>query len=440
MVTTEETEPGAAANSFEPASAAEARWATLRPVDPNATFSEGEGDDVLGGEDKFSGTEERAESSSGEAESSPSLVKEYSETLAEKVLSQAIQITELEEELKHMRKAQAASRKAGERVIDPAGAASRQRAKKDKMDVQQTVFQLSELLEKAERRATEYQKRVNTATQALRTKDRELKTLRASSERHGRESEKLAKSNAMLQSYVERLEGRLAAAVNTKDDREKMEGMQRKLSSLKGDKDALQRKLSDTIEENILLSESLNEIRSLIDTEALSLGLESGEVLVELTAQKQARGLLESQIEAQRKDNALLVGFVKDLRLTHRLEGAEALALKLSNPIVEQERDLRNAEEMILARRLETVQEEIKLLGGTVKAQEEREQLLLRSSQEERTQLSAAVKELGESKALCDSLALESQTYRKKCVRCSRSTTRSQGPFSPPSSSLSRFR
>ena len=108
---------------------------------------------------------------------------------------------------------------------------------KEKKVAEQTVAKLSERAEKAEKRASEYQKRATTAGNALKSKDRELRKLRTTAERLGKENEKIEKTNKLLQTYVGRLECRLNAAVNTKDDREMVEVLGQKLTRAKGEKE-----------------------------------------------------------------------------------------------------------------------------------------------------------------------------------------------------------
>lgn len=359
------------------------------------------------------------ESSSGTPSPVIEEYQDYNAKLTEKVLSQAMHIKSLEEEVEDLRAKLVSKQRKGEDAVSASktGASTSSghaRLMKEKKVAEQTVAKLSERAEKAEKRASEYQKRATTAGNALKSKDRELRKLRTTAERLGKENEKIEKTNKLLQTYVGRLECRLNAAVNTKDDREMVEVLGQKLTRAKGEKEELQNKLSEAIQENIVLSESLNEVRNLFDNEAVSLGLDSGEVLVELTAQKQACSLLEQKVESQEKDNQLLVDYIKDLRVTSQLSGASAVAAKLSNPDVVRSDHSQSADELILQQRLESVREEIHMLGVTVKAQEEREKLLIQSSQEEKKQLHETMKELSEVQAMLDSLALSESQTRKK--------------------------
>ena len=348
--------------------------------------------------------------------------------LAERVLSQAIDLQAQQEKIVLLEEKLRDAVTQLEQRGDPAPK-KRSVPKSERT----SMAKLSERLEKAERRAIDFTKRFNTATAALKSRDKELKNLRFKAERLERENAKAEKKNQLLQNHVSRIESRLRAAVNTKDDTENMKIMSQKLSAIAEENESLHTKLSESMEENIVLSESLNEVRRLVDDEAFTRGLEDGgQVLVELSQQKQICSLLEN-------DNKLLLNYIKDLRVTSQTEDLSVLRMKLSNPVQSDLQGSNDAEDLMLQKRLESFREELQILGGALRAQEERETLLITTSNEERAQLNAARQELGEAQSKCDGLTFQCKTLKKKCVHL-KSVLKSLNAFCAQVSKLANFK
>ena len=263
------------------------------------------------------------------------------------------------------------------------------------------IARLQEKLDKAERRATDYCKRYTTSQFQLKARDKELSRLRAKSEKLEASSEKISKSNELLKGYVSRLESRLQASLDTKDDQQKIKEMSRRLASLSEDNERLQKHLSAQMEDNITMADSLNELRKRLDSDALAIGLESGEVLVELSNTKQICEQLEQKVEQRERDNQLLSEYANELRV------------KLADPPEPPPRD-RTADDLALERRMEEVGRQVGELSATVRAQEERERELVRSGEEDRAAMDALRRELGEKAAELDALSFQHSGLRKK--------------------------
>ena len=295
-----------------------------------------------------------AEEASCSTSSTPVISEEEEEPLdgailAEKILEQANELRSMQALQKRIE------------VLEKRGDQQKIQAKRaDKKAGSLAIARLQEKLDKAERRATDYCKRYTTSQFQLKARDKELSRLRAKSEKLEASSEKISKSNELLKGYVSRLESRLQASLDTKDDQQKIKEMSRRLASLSEDNERLQKHLSAQMEDNITMADSLNELRKRLDSDALAIGLESGEVLVELSNTKQICEQLEQKVEQRERDNQLLSEYANELRV------------KLADPPEPPPRD-RTADDLALERRMEEVGRQVGELSATVRAQEERE-------------------------------------------------------------------
>ena len=174
-----------------------------------------------------------AEEASCSTSSTPVISEEEEEPLdgailAEKILEQANELRIMQALQKRIE------------VLEKRGDQQKIQAKRaDKKAGSLAIARLQEKLDKAERRATDYCKRYTTSQFQLKARDKELSRLRAKSEKLEASSEKISKSNELLKGYVSRLESRLQASLDTKDDQQKIKEMSRRLASLSEDNERL---------------------------------------------------------------------------------------------------------------------------------------------------------------------------------------------------------